>query len=403
MRLPGRGAAGHPRPTGPGAARRSATAAVVGLLLGLVAADHANRALRISYREAPLPEDEIRAHALSGAASPLSPFEVVAIPPAPGPAADVYSSAAAELAHALELRTGRAPTIERGAAGAAAGRQVRITDADQAIPPGEVHIATANRSIEVRARTPLAAVHGIAFLTEQILVGIGDTELGRLDRHLRPAFEDRFVDLGGVGILADSAAWAARDYSHHSRAFLHVLGTEPPHVDTAAFSEVRAQFRAYVQRMASYGYNGIVFKGFLEFVDFDRVGSGQEVYPADSRYRERHREIRGAFGELFEYAAELGMKVVLSTDMVALTPPLEAYLVRRFGAIDAEDPAFWEVYRLALGELFESLPAVDGLMIRVGETGAVFNVEGWDYRSELHVRTVAALHAMLGAFTAAAR
>ena len=42
-------------------------------------------------------------------------------------------------------------------------------------------------------------------------------------------------------------------------------------------------------------------------------------------------------------------------DMLALTPPLQAYLEERFGGLDTENPELWEVYRLGLEELFDTL------------------------------------------------
>ena len=94
--------------------------------------------------------------------------------------------------------------------------------------------------------------------------------------------------------------------------------------------------------------------------------------------------------------------MILYTDMVALTPSLREYFQRRFGGLVTEDPAFWEVYRLGLEELFQKMPYVDGLMVRIGEAGAVYNVPGWDYTSVLAVRTVPAVQAMLRALLQAA-
>jgi hypothetical protein len=373
-------------------------AALVALGIGLFTADQLNRALRVTFEERPIPSEDLPP---SEAVAPgaLDAVQFITLPRQTGPAAELLTAAASVLADASASRTGQAPLVRTLASDARRG--TIAVSLEPEIADGAYRIAASEGGITIRASTALAAVHGMAFLTERLLSGAGRDELNALDRLVTPAFENRFVDLGGVGILPDSAAWAARDYSHHNRAFIHVLSAEPPFLDAAGFEEIRAEFRSYVRRMALYGYDGIVFKGFLEFVDFDRLGNGFEVYARDSAWRERHGTLRRAFGELFEYARSVGMKVVLSTDMVALTPPLEAYLIREFGSIDAEDPALWEVYRLAAEEVFDAMP-VDGLMIRVGETGAVFNLEGWDYHSQLHVRTRAAMQQMLRALTAAA-
>ncbi|MEZ4770764.1 MAG: hypothetical protein R2844_20385 [Caldilineales bacterium] len=43
---------------------------------------------------------------------------------------------------------------------------------------------------------------------------------------------------------------------------------------------------------------------------------------------------------MIEYAQDAGMQVYLLTDMLALTPPLEAYLEEQFGGLDTRNPRF---------------------------------------------------------------
>ena len=208
----------------------------------------------------------------------------------------------------------------------------------------------------------------------------------------------RLVDLGGVGIPQDPARWDPANYSHHLRAFEDVFLPEAPYIDPVKFAEVQAQFADYVQRMIAYGNNGIVMPGFLEFVNFDKVGDGHAIYPADSEYRARHLALRTAYNQLIDYAHAMGMDVYLNTDMLALTPPLEAYLKAQFGGLDTENPALWQVYGSGLEELAETMPGVSGLMIRIGEAGTIYNLPGWDYYSALAVRSVDSAQAMLKAF-----
>ena len=84
--------------------------------------------------------------------------------------------------------------------------------------------------------------------------------------------------------------------------------------------------------------------------------------------------------------------------MLALTTPLEDYLTDHFD-LDAEDPKLWDVYAAGLDEVYREMPYVDGVLIRVGEAGKVYDLDGWDYYSELAVTTVPAVRAMLTAFT----
>jgi hypothetical protein len=220
----------------------------------------------------------------------------------------------------------------------------------------------------------------------------------------RPAFTLRLVDSGGVGIPF-SGEWG-QDYSHDRKVFREVILEDPPYVDAAAFQRVDLEWRSYVERMLSYGNNAIVVPLLLELIDFDRVNlpdgspSAVAVYDGKSPFRARHAAVRRHFGPLFEWTRQRGMQVYLDTDMLALTPPLSRHLRARAPVasplgIDASDPAVWEVYCAGLEELFDELPSIQGLVIRFGEGGSLYNTAGWPYRSEMAVRNAASLRAML--------
>ncbi len=66
---------------------------------------------------------------------------------------------------------------------------------------------------------------------------------------------------------------------------------------------------------------------------------------------------------------DLGLKVYLRTDMLALTTPLEDVPRRRTTALDAEDPELWDVYAAGLDELYREMPYLDGVLMRIGEAG----------------------------------
>jgi hypothetical protein len=250
-----------------------------------------------------------------------------------------------------------------------------------------------------------AALTAGLFLSSRInaflSISIKDKDLGeassRASRDL-PALPFRMVDLGGVGIEADADAWG-RDYSHNTRRFDGVFLPGEPFVDAAEADRVFSEFREYADRMSALGFNAIEFQAFLELVDFDRLGSGYDVYPEGSVERKRHEALRAFYSRFFDYANGKGLRVILSTDMVALTPGLRRYLVSLPGGMDVESPEFWSVYSEGLSELFETMPRVDGLMIRIGEAGPLYNRRGWDYTSELMVRSVASVKEMLTSLT----
>ncbi|MCD2443311.1 hypothetical protein LQ757_13595 [Agromyces sp. SYSU K20354] len=210
----------------------------------------------------------------------------------------------------------------------------------------------------------------------------------------------RMVDLGAVGVTVDEAEWAAGDdYSHNSKAFADVILPEAPYIDDAALEVARADFETYVQHVLAEGYNAIAIPGFIEYLTFEGVGDGEDVYGPDDTHVARAEAMRAAFGPMWEYAHDLGLKVYFRTDMLALTTPLERYLEQRFGSLDTENPEFWDVYAAGLDELYEAMPYLDGLLIRIGEAGRVYDLPGWDYYSALAVTSVDGVRAMLTAFT----
>lgn len=387
----------------------------VGLLLGYVIAGQLNAFLGISFTPKDLPKEA--AYTPGPPLQPVAPLSPVAAIVLPDGALqdELYTRAAVEMADQLEARSGQRPAIVDSPAAAPAGRQILVGAANA---PDEA--ATLRfESPEAFAFVPFAGeagepslavvgggrsgdVYGLYRLADDVLGGIDEAAIYGETRSVAPALAQRLVDLGAVGIPRDPARWDPANYSHHLRAFEDVFLAGPPYVDESGFAEVEQQFQDYVQRMIAYGNNGIVIPGFLEFIDFDRVGDGEEIYPAGSDYRARSAALRQHFGRLFDYADDMGMEVILYTDMLALTPPLQSYLESRFGSLDTENLELWEVYRLGLEELFDALPAMDGVMIRIGEAGGIYNLPGWDYGSALAVRSVDAAQAMLRAFLQAA-
>ena len=210
----------------------------------------------------------------------------------------------------------------------------------------------------------------------------------------------RMVDLGAVGVVPDAEAWAAgTDYSHASRAFEDVILPEAPYIDEAALAEAYGEFDAFLRHVLADGYNAVAFPGFVEYVTFDGVDG---VYAEGDDHAARALALREAFTPFWERADELGMDVFLRTDMLALTSPLEHYLVGRFGSLDTANPALWDVYTSGLDELHAAAPAVDGILIRIGEAGEVYDVAGWDVFSRLAVTEAPQVQAMLAAFTSQA-
>ncbi|WP_430645332.1 hypothetical protein [Agromyces sp. GXS1127] len=249
-------------------------------------------------------------------------------------------------------------------------------------------------ALTVIGRTEAGAIRGVYDLASAVRDGrpvdehAGETVTSRLGF--------RMADLGAVGVAVDEAAHAAgTDYSHNSRAFEDVILADAPYIDEAALAEARTEFGAYVDHLLAEGYTAITVPGLLEYLTFSDVGDGTEVYAPGDEHVARALAMRNAFGSMWASARAAGLEVYLRTDMLVVTTPLEQYLQDRFGGFATDDPEFWEVYAAGLDELYREMPYVDGVLIRIGEAGQVYDLPEWDYRSTLAVTTVDAVRTML--------
>ena len=384
---------------------------IIGLLLGYVVATQLSGFLGIEFIAKDLPAAVTpEAVAPSLKETPLEPVTAIILPVG-ALQDDLYARAVGALADAVATRTGHRPQVAESGSEQPAGRRIVVgaqtapelasaqPESSEAFAFEPFTTANGQRSLAVIGGSRLGDAYGMYRLADEMLAGADEAALFSQQRTFEPAMSRRLVDLGGVGIPQDPARWDPTNYSHHLRAFEDVFLPEAPYVDQEKLAEVQTQFADYVQRMIAYGNNGIVMPGFLEFVNFDKVGDGHAIYPADSEYRARHLALRSAYNQLIDYAHAMGMDVYLNTDMLALTPPLEAYLAEQFGGLDTDNPALWRVYGSGLEELAETMPGVSGLMIRIGEAGTIYNLPGWDYYSALAVRSVDSAQAMLEAFT----
>ncbi|MEJ3405526.1 hypothetical protein WDJ51_12355 [Rathayibacter sp. YIM 133350] len=359
-------------------------AIVVLLVLGAGIASGVGDALGIRSEAADVPSE--RPHAAEPSAGVQPPTVTVT----DAPATDRMNLALGELQHAI----GEAPATT-----GAATLSVAVTGGEGGAESYRLE-GTAS-ALRVVAPTEAGAVRGVYDLASAVRdhrpidAGLGlqvDSALGF-----------RMVDMGSVGVQPDAEQWLpGDDYSHASKAFSDVILPSAPYIDEKALTLARADFEDYVDRMLAEGYNAIAVPGFIEYLTFSDVGDGHDVYAAGDEHIARARAMQRAFGPLWKYAHDLGMKVYFRTDMLSLSTPLEHYLTDRFGGLDTASAEFWSVYSAGLDELYRALPFLDGVLIRIGEAGRVYDVPGWDYYSALDVTSVDAVRAMLTAFTAQA-
>lgn len=340
-----------------------------------------------------------------GSALGISAEPVAAMDAAPAAVGRVASSVPPPTIQVVE-----APRTERtrvaldelsDAVASAPSRQGRVT---LSLRPGDgdpdddtYRLGGTPSALAVTAASESGAVRAVYDLAGAVRSGRAVTE--RLGEEVSSRLPFRMVDLGAVGVTPDPAEWAGgTDYSHASKAFADVVLPEAPFVDEAALAKAYDDFDAFVRHSLANGYTAVAFPGFIEFVTLQDAPDGP-VYAEGDEHVARALAMRAAFTPFWDRAQELGMKVVLRTDMLTLTTPLEQYLTQHVGSLDTASPDLWAVYTAGLDELYAAAPSLDGVLVRIGEAGRVYDVDGWDYYSSLAVTTLDAVRAMLTALT----
>ncbi|GEL94814.1 hypothetical protein [Cellulomonas composti] len=384
-------------------ARPSMVTAVCLLLLGALVAAGVGQALGLRYSPSQTPPT-----AATGAS--VAPVDAPRIAQIVVPDDERVTLAAAALSDALEARGQVAPTISEYPEDDPLADRAFL-DLDGLLVRTDVPLDGSAEAYRVETRSvgwwlagngAGAAAGGLYALADRIASGAALVPAGTDGVVQEPRLGLRLTDAGSVGREADPAAFAAGDdYSLNTDVVAGAVLPQAPWVDQDVVDEIDAQFRQLVQHALRQGYNGVVVPGFLEYVTFRDVGDGHEVYPQGDDHVARAEAMVDAFGPVFRYAHDMGMHVYLLTDMLAVSPPLQDYLERTVGGLAVEDPRLWSVYQAGLDELFDELPFLDGLMVRIGEGGGVYQA-GWDFSSELAVTTEASVRAMLDAFLATA-
>ena len=359
--------------------------ALVALLIGYAAATGVNGLLALSLSPKDLPPTTTVPVTATETVAPPS-IETLAMP-AGWRGDPLLVLAARTFQDAVEQATGTRPEVVAGAADFTASRAPELPDGAYRLT--REGVAGSGRS---------GAADGL-FAAANLIAG--GAELPDLaGKPVVADLEYRFADYGAVGVEPDPQAWAAQDdYSHNSRQFAEVILDAPPWIDPAGMRAAARDWKRYIDHIRAYGYNGVIVSGFLEYVNFDLVGDGYQIYPQDSPYRARHEAMVEQFGTMWQYAADLGMRVVFKTDMLANSGPLNDYVERELGGFNVDDPRLWDIYQAGLDEFLQNMPFVDGLMIRIGEAGSVYNSPGWDYFSTLAVTTDESVRTMLEKFT----
>ncbi|WP_314507926.1 hypothetical protein [uncultured Microbacterium sp.] len=327
-------------------------------------------------------------------AAPVVPASTVAVLP------PEFTQIDAPLTERVAVAVGELTDAVADAAGTAGAASLTVVAGDGDNDDETYRLSGTAEALRIEGVSETGAVRGVYDLAARVRAGRAVAE--GLGEEVTSRLPLRMVDMGAVAVTPDPAAWeAGDDYSHASKAFADVLLPDPPYIDPESLADAYDDFDLFIRHSLANGYNAVAFPGLVEYLTFDEAPGGP-VYADGDDHRAKALALREAFAPFWERADELGMKVFLRTDMLTLTTPLEQYLTGRFGSLDTEDPELWDVYAAGLDELYAAEPSVDGVLIRIGEAGRVYDVEGWDVYSALAVTSVDSVRTMLETLTAQA-
>ena len=122
-------------------------------------------------------------------------------------------------------------------------------------------------------------------------------------------------------------------------------------------------------KLASYGYDGQVFKHINCVIRFDKLGL--DIFPEKSQSRRWLDRWTLRINREIRRAKETGLLVFYHIDLFVLPKVLVEFYEKQIcdhGNITIDKPKTLEIHQLMFEELFERFSQVDGLIIRSGQT-----------------------------------
>jgi hypothetical protein len=143
----------------------------------------------------------------------------------------------------------------------------------------------------------------------------------------------------------------------------------PPYVDHAAFAACLERYEVFCRKMQAEGFNAVTLGDVIHVITLDHLDPADPyaVFARDNPYRLRHTIRREYYNRMIATAHRHGLQFLLLTDEFAYTPEIERWITSNGRPFDYDNPRTWQAYREKYRELFRVLPALDGVMVRVGE------------------------------------
>lgn len=138
---------------------------------------------------------------------------------------------------------------------------------------------------------------------------------------------------------------------------------------TAAQVKIVKNFRTYIKKVASLGYDAISIDDLAHMVCFDFYDETTKQLLAD---------YHSLYAELFAIAAFHNMAIYVNTDYIFSNKTIDGY-IERSGIASAD------FFTMAITQVFDSFPTIAGIILRIGEKDGN-DVHG-TFLSKLQLRT----------------
>lgn len=250
---------------------------------------------------------------------------------------------------------------------------------DAALPPGDGYVATLDSelSLSIEAATCNGVANGLHRTADTVYACPPSADL-RACMRAHPRAVVHSDSSGAAVVVREVPAFAARFYSDQGqmldapdRGFYLPSGA----LNVSRVSREASTLRALVPMLQEHGFNAFIFEasGIEDFISYNHLGNGSEVYALGDAHRARTDAWQAQLAPFVSSLAADGISPYMMLFDLMYPPALAR--VRNITSVDSPDllPVLIARFR----ELFERLPALEGLLIYV--TDSWFPRAGYEF------------------------
>jgi hypothetical protein len=153
---------------------------------------------------------------------------------------------------------------------------------------------------------------------------------------------------------------------------------EEPYVNMSRLNEAEERLNHYIKIQKENGYNAFVFGDMQRMLTFEKIG----ILSKDSKEYKRAKIYRNFFNRQIE---KHKVRFFVSSDFQIMNPKIKEYL---------KEHDLQETNAHLFSELFEEMPGLAGITLRIGEGGSHYATDPF-YSSDLYYTNIKRLHALL--------